>query len=86
MAGHELPPKPSGLVIGQERARGSYGTVHSGELDGKPVVVKKLHRVLLQVPRLEGKSPIVTGAVKKLLPSWHTRVMRDGYLCVFWRD
>ena len=50
MAGHELPPKPAGLVIGQVRARGSYGTVHSGELDGKPVVVKKLHHVLLQAP------------------------------------
>ena len=50
MAGHELPPKPAGLVIGKERARGSYGTVHSGELDGKPVVVKKLHHVLLQAP------------------------------------
>ena len=50
MAGQELPPKPAGLVIGQERARGSYGTVHSGELDGSPVVVKKLHHVLLQAP------------------------------------
>ena len=50
MAGHELPPKPAGLVIGQVRARGSYGTVHSGELDGSPVVVKKLHHVLLQAP------------------------------------
>ena len=48
MAGQELPPKTAGLVIGQERARGSYGTVHSGELDGSPVVVKKLHHVLLQ--------------------------------------
>ena len=50
MAGHELPPKPSGLVVVQERARGSYGTVHSGELDGKPVVIKKLHHLLLQAP------------------------------------
>ena len=50
MAGHELPPKPSGLVVGQERARGSYGTVHSGELDGKPVVIKKLHHLLLRAP------------------------------------
>ena len=50
MAGHELPPKPAGLVIGQVRARGSYGTVHSGELGGSPVVVKKLHHVLLQAP------------------------------------
>ncbi len=50
MAGHKLPPKPVGLVIGQVRAQGSYGTVHSGELDGSPVVVKKLHHVLLQAP------------------------------------
>ena len=50
MAGHELPPKPVGLVIGQERARGSYGTVHFGDLDGKPVVIKKLHHLLLQAP------------------------------------
>ena len=38
MAGQELPPTPAGLVIGQEQVRGSYGTVHSGELDGSPVV------------------------------------------------
>ena len=50
MAGRELTPKHSGLVIGQERARGAYGTVHSGELDGKPVVIKKLHHLLLQAP------------------------------------
>ena len=46
----ELPPKPAGLVIGQERARGSYGAVYTGELDGKPVVVKRIHQLLLQAP------------------------------------
>ena len=46
----ELPPKPAGLVIGQERDRGSYGAVYSGELDGKPVVIKRIHQILLQAP------------------------------------
>ena len=46
----DLPPKPVGLVIRQERDRGSYGAVYSGELDGKPVVVKRIHQILLQAP------------------------------------
>ena len=50
MADRELPPTPPGLVIRQERARGSYGAVYSGELDGKPVVVKRIHLALLQAP------------------------------------
>ena len=50
MAGRELPPKPAGLVIGQVRQEGSYGKVYSGELNGKPVVIKKLHQSLLQAP------------------------------------
>ena len=45
-----LPPKPAGLVIRQERDRGSYGAVYSGELDGKPVVVKRIHQLLLKAP------------------------------------
>ena len=46
----DLPPKPVGLVIRQERDRGSYGAVYSGQLDGKPVVVKRIHQLLLKAP------------------------------------
>ena len=38
-------PKPKGLVIEKEIGRGAYCTVHRGTLDGKPVAVKKIHKV-----------------------------------------
>ena len=41
-------PVPPSLRIGSEINRGSYGTVHEGELDGRPVAVKKIHRLLLE--------------------------------------
>ena len=40
-------PKPPSLVIKGERGRGSYGTVCHGELEGKPVMVKRIHEILL---------------------------------------
>ena len=42
-------PKPKGLVIEGEIDRGAYCTVHRGTLDGKPVAVKKLHGLPLEV-------------------------------------
>ena len=45
----EYLPKPKGLVIEEEIGRGSCCTVHRGTLDGKPVAVKKLHRLFLEV-------------------------------------
>ena len=41
-------PVPPSLRIGLEINRGAYGTVHEGELDGRPVAVKKIHRLLLE--------------------------------------
>ena len=41
-----FPPKPPSLKIGKYINRGAYGTVHEGELNGRPVAVKKLHQVL----------------------------------------
>ena len=41
-------PVPPSLRIGSEINRGAYGTVHEGELDGRPVAVKKIHRLLLE--------------------------------------
>ena len=43
-----FPPMPPYLKIGKEINRGSYGTVHEGELNGDPVAIKKIHRTLLQ--------------------------------------
>ena len=34
----------------------------------------------------EGKSLVIIGAVKKLLPIWHKHVTRDECLHVLWRD
>ena len=39
-------PVPPSLRIGSEINRGDYSTVHEGELDGRPVAVKKIHRLL----------------------------------------
>ena len=41
-----LPIVPPNLKIGHEIGSGAWGMVHEGELDGKPVAVKKIHRVL----------------------------------------
>ena len=41
-------PVPPSLRIGSEINRGAYSTVHEGELDGRPVAVKKIHRLLLE--------------------------------------
>ena len=41
-------PVPPSLRIGSEINRGTYATVHEGELDGRPVAVKKIHRLLLE--------------------------------------
>ena len=41
-------PVPPSLRIGSEINRGAYGTVHEGELNGSPVAVKKIHRLLLE--------------------------------------
>lgn len=42
-----LPIVPPNLKIGHEIGSGAWGVVHEGELDGKPVAVKKIHRVLM---------------------------------------
>ena len=47
-------PKPSSLKIRDEISRGAYGSVHSGELDGRPVAVKRIHRLLLEAARAQG--------------------------------
>ena len=47
-------PKPPFLKMGMEINRGAYGTVYEGELHGRPVAVKKLHRILQEASRNEG--------------------------------
>ena len=47
-------PKPSSLKIGKEISRGAWGSVHCGELDGRPVAVKRIHRLLLEAARGQG--------------------------------
>ena len=47
-------PKPPSLKIEEEICRGAYGSVHLGELDGRPVAVKRIHRLLLEAARGQG--------------------------------
>ena len=47
-------PKPPFLKMGVEINRGAYGTVYEGELHGRPVAVKKLHRILQEASYNEG--------------------------------
>ena len=47
-------PKPPSLKIRDEICRGAYGSVHLGELDGRPVAVKRIHRLLLEAARGQG--------------------------------
>ena len=46
-------PAPHSLRIGVEINRGAYGTVHEGELNDKPVAVKRIHRLLLEAASSE---------------------------------
>ena len=41
----------SKLKVGNEIGKGAYGTVHKGVYKGKPVAVKKIHRILLDYAR-----------------------------------
>ena len=41
-----LPIVPPNLKIGRFLDKGAWGTVHEGQLDGKPVAVKKIHEAL----------------------------------------
>ena len=41
----------SKLKVREEIGRGAYGTVHKGVYEGKPVAVKKIHRLLLDYAR-----------------------------------
>ena len=66
-------PKPRGLVIEREIGRGGYGSVYRGTLDGKPVAVKKLHRVLLE-PATDMNRGLVQ--VYKLLSSDHPGIVK----------
>ena len=47
-------PKPPSLTIRMELNRGAYGTVHSGQLDGKPVAIKQIHLLLLKAAKEQG--------------------------------
>ena len=46
-----LQNKPSSLKIGKEISRGGNGSVYAGELEGRPIAVKKIHGVLLEAVR-----------------------------------
>ena len=54
-----FPPKPPILTVGKEINRGAYGTVYEGEMNGKPVAVKKIHRVLLETSLQQGATTIL---------------------------
>ena len=46
--------KPPSLKIREEISRGAYESVHLGELGGRPVAVKRIHRLLLEAARGQG--------------------------------
>ena len=58
-------PKPPSLKIGKEINRGAYGSVHFGELDGKPVAVKRIHRLLLEAAKGQSDSQLVLTDFKR---------------------
>ena len=43
-----LPNKPANLEVGDELNRGAWGAVYNGELEGRPVAVKRIHELLHQ--------------------------------------
>ena len=49
-----FPPKPTFLKVGKEINRGAYGAVYEGEIKGRPVAVKKIHRILQEASHNEG--------------------------------
>ena len=52
-------PKPPSLKIRDEISRDAYGSVHSGELDGRAVAVKRIHGVLLEAAKGQGDFDVV---------------------------
>ena len=43
-----FPNKPRNLNIGPELNRGAWGVVYNGDLEGRPVAVKRIHEMLQQ--------------------------------------
>ena len=43
-----FPDRPRNLKIGDELGRGAWGAVYNGELEGRPVAVKRIHELLHQ--------------------------------------
>lgn len=50
---NSFPDSPRGLAIGTEINRGAWGVVYEGDLDGHPVAVKNIHKLLRQVGKEE---------------------------------
>ena len=43
-----FPNKPQNLMIRSELNRGALGIVYNGDLEGRPVAVKRIHELLPQ--------------------------------------
>ena len=54
-----FPSKPATLTIGREINRGAWGTVYEGELNGQPVAVKKVHKILLEAEGTEARERLI---------------------------
>ena len=81
-----FPDKPRNLKIGDELNRGAWGAVYNGELEGRPVAVKKIHELLHQ-GRTEEERRKVLGdfreECKKLQALSHPHVVGKGNLNMF---
>ena len=69
-------PKPRGLVIEEEIARGPYCTVHRGTLDGKPVAVKRMQKIFLETGHSFMNQLKYLMQAHNLLPSDHPGIVK----------
>ena len=78
-----FPDKPRNLTIGTELNRGAWGAVYNGELEGRPVAVKRIHELLHQGGGDEERRQLFEdfrGECKKLQSLNHPHVVGEWNL------
>ena len=79
-----FPKKPPNLEIGAELSRGAWGVVYNGELEGRPVAVKKIHDLLQYGGKEEERRKLLGGfqeECKKLQALNHPHVVGKWKKC-----